>query len=132
MSPNLMTIQKVKFGTHCLISEEGVHQIKVKAWDVANNSGEGYTEFLVSSDTEVTLDYVLNYPNPFTTSTNFQFEHNMKNQNLDVQIQIFTIGGRLVKTIEDNVYTDGRRVSGINWDGTDDYGGQLSQRSIPL
>ena len=42
---------------------------------------EGYTEFLVASDTEVTLDYVLNYPNPFTTSTSFQFEHNLKNQN---------------------------------------------------
>jgi flagellar hook assembly protein FlgD len=51
----------------------------------------------------------------------------MKNQNLDIQIQIFTIGGRLVKTIEDSVYTDGRRVSGINWDGTDDYGGQLGK-----
>jgi hypothetical protein len=107
--------------------EEGVHAIKVKAWDVANNSGEGYTEFLVATDTEVTLDYVLNYPNPFTTSTNFQFEHNLKNQNLDVQIQIFTISGRLVKTIEDSVFTDGRRVSGINWDGTDDYGGQLGK-----
>lgn len=107
--------------------KEGVHAIKVKAWDVANNSGEGYTEFLVSTSTEVTLDYVLNYPNPFTTSTSFQFEHNMKNQNLDIQIQIFTIGGRLVKTIEDSVFTDGRRVSGINWDGTDDYGGQLAK-----
>ncbi len=107
--------------------EEGVHVIKVRAWDVANNSGEGFTEFLVASSTEVTLDYVLNYPNPFTTSTSFQFEHNMKNQNLDVQIQIFTIGGRLVKTIEDSVFTDGRRVSGIYWDGTDDFGGQLGK-----
>ncbi len=107
--------------------EEGIHAIKVRAWDVANNSGEGYTEFLVASSTEVTLDYVLNYPNPFTTSTSFQFEHNLKNQNLDIQIQIFTISGRLIKTIEDNVFTDGRRVSGINWDGTDDYGGQLGK-----
>ena len=51
----------------------------------------------------------------------------MKNQNLDIQIQIFTIAGRLVKTIEDSVFTDGRRVSGINWNGTDDYGGQLGK-----
>jgi hypothetical protein len=107
--------------------EEGVHTIKVKAWDVANNSGEGYTEFVVASSTELALDYVLNYPNPFTTSTSFQFEHNMKNQNLDIQVQIFTIGGRLVKTIEENVFTDGRRVSGIKWNGTDDYGGQLAK-----
>ena len=117
MNQSWMIIQKEKFGIPCLTLKKVYMLIKVRAWDVANNSGEGYTEFLVASNTEVTLDYVLNYPNPFTTSTNFQFEHNLKNQNLDVQIQIFTISGRLVKTIEDSVYTDGRRVSGINWDG---------------
>ena len=106
---------------------EGLHKIKVKAWDIANNSGEGYTEFLVASDEEIALDYVLNYPNPFTTCTNFQFEHNLKDQQVEVMIQIFTISGKLVKTIEADQFTNGRRVSGIKWDGTDDYGDRLGK-----
>ncbi len=107
--------------------ESGVHNIKVKAWDVANNSGEGFTEFVVASDEGIALDYVLNYPNPFTTCTNFQFEHNIKDQGVDLQIQIFTVSGKLVKTIDEQIFTDGGRIEGIKWDGTDDYGGRLAK-----
>jgi peptidase C25-like protein len=106
---------------------EGLHNIKVKAWDVSNNSGEGFTEFVVASNEKIALDYVLNYPNPFTTCTNFQFEHNIKDQGLEVQIQIFTVSGKIVKTIDEQLYTDGGRVGGIKWDGTDDYGGRLAK-----
>ena len=107
--------------------EEGRHQITVKAWDVANNSGTGYTEFVVASTAEAALDHVLNYPNPFTTSTEFQFEHNLPNQPLQVQIQIFTVSGKLVKTIQEEVIAEGYRVTGIKWDGTDDFGGSIGR-----
>ena len=107
--------------------EEGSHQITVKAWDVANNSSEGFTEFLVTSSEDVALDHVLNYPNPFSTCTYFQFEHNMAGQTLDVQVQIFTISGKLAKTIHTQVDASGYRVTDIKWDGTDDYGDQLAK-----
>jgi len=108
--------------------EEGLHKITVKAWDVANNSSEGFTEFLVTSGEDAALDHVLNYPNPFTTSTCFQFEHNMANQTLDVQVQIFTVSGKLAKTIVAQVDADGYRVTDqIKWDGKDDYGDQLAK-----
>ncbi len=107
---------------------EGVHQIKVKAWDVFNNSSEGRTEFLVAANAEIALERVLNYPNPFTTNTQFQFSHNLgSGQALDVQVRIFTVSGRLVKTIDASVLSDGNRVSGINWDGKDEYGGDLAR-----
>ena len=108
--------------------EEGTHQIKVKAWDVFNNSSEGITEFLVESNAEIALERVLNYPNPFTTNTQFQFLHNLSSgQALDVQVRIFTVSGRLVKTIDASVLSEGNRVSGINWDGKDEYGGNLAR-----
>ncbi|MFK7809807.1 MAG: type IX secretion system sortase PorU [Saprospiraceae bacterium] len=108
--------------------EEGLHQVKVKAWDVANNSAEGYTEFLVTSGEDAALDHVLNYPNPFTTSTSFQFEHNMANQTLDVQVLIFTVSGKLAKTITAQVDAKGYRVTDeLKWDGRDDYGDQLAK-----
>ncbi len=107
--------------------EEGVHTISVKAWDVANNSSEGFTEFIVASGENAALDHVLNYPNPFSTCTNFQFEHNLAGQMLDVQVQIFTVSGKLAKTVHTQVNADGYRVTDIKWDGTDDYGDRLGR-----
>ncbi len=107
--------------------EPGLHTITVKGWDIANNSGEGYTEFLVEDNAEVALDHVLNYPNPFTTQTEFQFEHNQVGRMLRVQVNIFTISGKLVKTIHEDVFADGNRITGINWDGRDDYGDKIGR-----
>ena len=106
----------------------GEHQIKVKAWDVFNNSSEGITEFLVADSEDAALERVLNYPNPFTTSTQFQFLHNLSSgQPMEVQVRIFTVAGRLVKTLDAQVISDGNRVSDINWDGKDEYGGALAR-----
>jgi hypothetical protein len=111
--------------------EEGRHRISVKAWDVANNSSTGFTEFVVASSEEVALEFVLNYPNPFTTNTWFEFKHNRSaGEVLDVQVQIYTISGKLVKTLRQQLVSNGDRVSradGIQWDGTDDYGDQLAR-----
>ncbi|HKK75463.1 MAG TPA: type IX secretion system sortase PorU [Saprospiraceae bacterium] len=109
--------------------EEGLHTLRVKAWDVANNSAEGYTEFLVTSSEEFILNHVLNYPNPFTDRTCFQFDHNNANQDLEVMVQIYTVSGRLVKTLQANIFSDGaiRQDDCIEWDGRDDYGGRLAR-----
>ena len=53
-------------------------------------------EFVVAKEENFTLDHVLNYPNPFTTRTEFYFEHNQMCDYLDVQIQVFTVSGKLV------------------------------------
>ena len=107
----------------------GRHTLQVKGWDVANNAAEGYTEFVVAEDGKAALDHVLNYPNPFTTNTYFQFEHNMAGQVLDVQVNIFSVSGRLVKTIQQTVTNnDGFRVANdIQWDGRDEYGDSLAR-----
>ena len=105
----------------------GRHTLRVKGWDIANNSGEGYTEFVVAENGKAALDHVLNYPNPFTTNTYFQFEHNLAGQVLDVQVSIFTVSGKLVKTIIHTAPADGYRVADIAWDGKDDYGDQLAR-----
>ena len=105
----------------------GRHTLQVKGWDVANNPGEGYTEFVVAEDGKAAIDHVLNYPNPFTTNTYFQFEHNLAGQVLDVQISIFTVSGKLVKTIQHASNPDGFRVTDIQWNGLDDYGDRLAR-----
>jgi hypothetical protein len=105
----------------------GRHEITVKAWDVANNSAEGFTEFIVAETQNLALEQVLNYPNPFTTNTQFMFEHNLPGQLLDVQVRIFTVSGKLVKSINAEVVSDGNRVRNITWDGKDDFGSDIAR-----
>ena len=105
----------------------GPHTLSLKVWDVNNNSSTAQIEFTVQTKEEPVLQHVLNYPNPFTTRTEFMFEHNQSCSSLDVQIQVFTVSGRLVKTISEEVPTSGFRVSGIFWDGKDDFGDELAR-----
>lgn len=105
----------------------GPHTLDVKVWDVNNNSSTVRLEFTVTENQDVQLDHVLNYPNPFTTHTTFMFEHNQSCSALETQINIYTVSGRLVKTINQLVPTNGFRVEGIAWDGRDDFGDQLAK-----
>lgn len=108
--------------------KQGKHTIRVKAWDVYNNPGEGYLEFYVAKDEGIALRHVLNYPNPFTTNTYFQFEHNRPNQPLDVSINVLTISGKVVKRIYQKLTTDGFRVDKqIPWNGRDDFGDKIGR-----
>ena len=81
---------------------------------------------MVSED-KFTLSHVLNYPNPFTTHTDFYFEHNQPGGLFDIQVSIFTISGKLVRTLNESQYMDGNRCRAISWDGLDDYGDKLAK-----
>lgn len=107
--------------------EEGLHSISIKAWDVANNSTTYVLTFRVVQNTELEIAHVLNYPNPFTTHTQFWFEHNRPGENLLVTIRIMTISGKVVKSIYQTINTPGNRSCDIEWDGKDDYGDKVGR-----
>jgi len=107
--------------------ENGPHKIYLKAWDILNNSSEEMSEFHVSNSEEGFLDYVYNYPNPFSTSTNFTFEHDLINTDVEVIVSIYTISGKLVKSITEERYSQGSRISDIHWNARDDYGNRLAK-----
>ena len=105
----------------------GTHTLSLKAWDTHNNSSEETIEFTVVTSEELAIDHVLNYPNPFTTNTEFMFEHNAACNTLDVEIQVFTVGGNLAKTINRRIESSGYRANGIYWNGRDDFGDELAR-----
>ncbi|MCD4793419.1 MAG: type IX secretion system sortase PorU [Bacteroidales bacterium] len=107
--------------------DPGEHKLKFKAFDVYNNSSEEYLEFVVIESENLSIDRLLNYPNPFTTHTDFYFEHNQAGTEIDVLIQIFTISGKLVKTIESTVLAGGYRAGPYAWNGTDDFGNRIGR-----
>jgi hypothetical protein len=105
----------------------GEHTLEVKVWDVNNNSSTARLNFSVREKQKPNIERVYNYPNPFTTKTEFMFEHNLSCNSLDVQVQVYTVSGRLVKTINKYITSKGFRESGIEWDGLDDFGDRLAK-----
>lgn len=121
----LNSYQKGSFDYPLSKLSTGKHLIKVQAWDVFNNKSEKIIEFVVVDKSEKTLSNVLNYPNPFSTNTTFRFEHDLPDNNLDIVINIFTLSGKLVKTIQHNTISPGFNVSDIEWNAKDDFGTRL-------
>jgi hypothetical protein len=109
------------------VLEPGPHSIKIKAWDVANNSNELILEFVVASSEKLELSHVYNYPNPFTTKTNFWFEFNQPSRSFFVLIQLYSVSGKLVHEIRRVIQTDGNRSTEIEWDGRDAYNNRLAR-----
>ncbi len=107
--------------------EVGPHTLQLKAWDTYNNSSETTLNFVVVSDAILNLENVLNYPNPFVNYTEFWFNHNKPNEPLEVQVQVFTVSGKLIKTINQNVQTTGNLSRNIVWNGLDDFGNKIGK-----
>ena len=107
--------------------EEGLHTLTVRAWDVYNNSSTAEIQFLVAGDDELEITRVLNYPNPFVNYTEFWFNHNRPFEPLEVQVQVFTVSGKVVWTRNQIVNTDGFLSRDIVWDGLDDFGDKIGK-----
>jgi len=107
--------------------EEGEHQLKVKVWDVYNNSSEKQIDFIVAQSENLSIKNIFNYPNPFTEQTVFYFDHNRPNEDLEVLIQVFTVSGKLVKTIRHIINNNSFRSDPIPWDGLDDFGDKIGR-----
>ena len=112
----------------------GPHQLVFKIWDINNNSTTATLNFIVKdeSNQQLIVKKLLNWPNPFTDKTYIQFEHNCADI-LDVNAQIFTITGKLVRTISTQVtaepFFQGFRTprTAIEWDGKDDFGDTVAK-----
>lgn len=105
----------------------GSYSLKFKVWDTYNNSTEQTLEFTIQSTSKLQLSHVLNYPNPFSTNTTFHFDHNRVGDNLMVQVQIYTVSGKLVKTLDETIYNSPSHVASLSWDGLDDYGDKIGR-----
>lgn len=103
----------------------GKHTLKVQAWDVNNNVGEGSVDFVVIDGKIMAIENLMNYPNPFGNDTRFVFEHNHPDVTMDVEIAVSNLSGAIVRTIKETFTPTGSRTAEISWDGTDNNGIRL-------
>ena len=112
--------------------EPGLHTLSLKAWDVYNNSSTAELQFRVFDEQDhLIIENVLNYPNPFVNYTEFWFSHN-SSETLDVSVQIFTVSGKLVRTLNGQTTGVGTKSTSstsrdIIWDGRDDFGDKIGK-----
>ncbi len=106
--------------------EDGHYTLSLRVWDILNNPSTEHIEFVVTSSGKLVLADLMNQPNPLGPyGTNFSFTHNHPYADLDVRIDIFDLGGQLLKTLKTNVQSAGFKSPLIHWDGTSDGGHRI-------
>ena len=105
--------------------EEGDYILNLKVWDVYNNSGTASIAFRVANSDMMVLEDPICAPNPFADETFFSFGHNQIGNNMDVQIRIFDMMGRLVAVLNEQIAGTSARTYPIRWDGCSNSGDRL-------
>lgn len=129
-TPGSLPDNKFRILYHPEFTEDGKYQLRVQATDASGNESGEY-DYTISFEviTESSITHVLNYPNPFSTSTRFVFELTGSQVPDEIRIEIYTITGKLVKVIDQSMLGSihiGRNITDYAWDGTDMYGDRLA------
>jgi hypothetical protein len=111
--------------TPVLPGEDDEYELIVSGKDVAGNTAgkmDYHVDFRVIN--KPMISNLMNYPNPFTTSTAFVFTVT-GSQVPSIRIQILTITGKVIREITKDELGPlhiGRNITDFKWDGTDMYG----------
>jgi hypothetical protein len=114
-----------------VFATDGSYTLTVQASDISRNqSGDNDYKVRFEVINKPTITEVLNYPNPFTTSTRFVFTVTGQQPPTYMKIQIMTISGRVVREVgldELGPIRVGRNITEFAWDGTDAFGDRLGR-----
>jgi hypothetical protein len=129
-SNNVATVDFYPAFTNQINPQGDTYQLIVTGKDEVGNSA-GATPYRVSFQviTKAMISNMLNYPNPFTTSTAFVFTITGSEVPQNIKIQIMTITGKVVREItkeELGPLHVGRNITEFKWNGTDMYGQRLA------
>jgi hypothetical protein len=126
-APNTDNTAMVNFRPYLL--EDGMYELIVTGKDKSNNSA-GAIEYRIAFQVinKPMISNMLNYPNPFTTSTAFVFTVTGTEVPQNIKIEIMTVTGKIVREIKKDELGPihiGRNITEFKWDGTDQYGQKL-------
>jgi len=110
--------------------KSGIYTLLVQGTDRSGNLS-GDLEYKISFEVihESMISQMMNYPNPFSTSTRFVFTVTGDAVPDDIQIQIMTVSGKVVREINEaelGLIQIGRNVTQFAWDGKDQFGDPLA------
>ena len=113
-----------------VFTQEGEYELIVSGKDVVGNKAGALDYHVIFTViTKPMISNLLNYPNPFTTSTAFVFTVTGSEVPQNIRIQILTITGKVVREITKDELGPihvGRNITEYKWDATDMYGAKLA------
>lgn len=92
---------------------EGEHVLRLKVWDVLNNSTEVEVRFVVKDDFRI--ENVSCYPNPMQGQTKFIFTHNQPDESFDVTLDVYQSSGAQVDSYQVRVGSAGTKSLPFEW-----------------
>ncbi len=112
------------------LPQDGDYELTVRGRDRSENQA-GNLEYKVRFEVinKAMISNMLNYPNPFTTSTAFVFTITGAEVPQNFKIEILTVTGKIVREItkeELGPLRIGRNITEFKWNGTDQYGQKLA------
>lgn len=102
----------------------GKHKLLFRAWDIFNNPSSTELSFNVVSGLDPTLVDINCTKNPATDFTSFLISHDRQSCDLDIEIELFDMSGRLLWRHKEKSFGSGS-VCSVNWDLTVDDGHRL-------
>ena len=122
--------KKFKIVYPAIFTMDGMYSLLVQGQDRSGNLSGDY-EYKISFKVihESTITEIMNYPNPFSTSTRFVFTLTGSEPPDEMLIQIMNINGRVVREITESELGPiriGRNITAFAWDGKDNFGDQLA------
>lgn len=110
--------------------DDGQYELIITGKDESDNTA-GAFEYRIAFEVinKPMISNMLNYPNPFTTSTAFVFTLTGSDVPQNIKIEIMTITGKIVREITKDELGPlhiGRNITEFKWDGTDQYGQKLA------
>ncbi len=110
--------------------QDGDYELIVTGKDRSGNTA-GNLEYKVGFQVinKPMISNMLNYPNPFTSSTAFVFTITGSEVPQNIKIQILTITGKIVREITKDELGPlhiGRNITEFKWDGSDQYGQKVA------
>jgi hypothetical protein len=91
----------------------GDHTLKLKVWDIANNSTEVEIRFRVTGD--FYIESIQNYPNPVNEYTDFKFVHNQPDATFSALLEVFDITGNRVDYLQTSISSSGTNSTPLRW-----------------
>ncbi len=114
-----------------VFTQDGTYTLIVSGKDMSQNQAGGLS-YQVNFEVinKPMISNMLNYPNPFTTSTAFVFTLTGSEVPQNIKIQILTVTGKIVREITTSELGPlhiGRNITEFKWDGTDQFGQKVGR-----
>jgi len=109
----------------------GDYELWFTAWNLQNYKSQTSIKFRVKQSSVLHIDKLYNFPNPFADRTRIYFEFNLPDTEVQIELQIYDMSGRLLSSMQQSLVSEGYTSGQFEWDGYDANGNRMNAGIYP-